>query len=148
MPAHEFQVAEEDHGQRLDVILARRVDGLSRARAKGLIEEGHVRVDGRSKSKSHRVASGEHVVLSELPPPSDFDCEADPETSLRVLVENDRFVIVDKPAGMPSHPLLAGERGTLAGALVARYPEMRGIGYSRREPGIVHRLEHQTFASV
>jgi len=51
---------------------------------------------------------------------------------------------VDKPAGMASHPLRPGERGTLASGLLARYPEMAGVGYSPREPGIAHRLDRDT----
>lgn len=51
---------------------------------------------------------------------------------------------MNKPAGMPSAPLRTAERGSLCGALVARYPEMQGVGYRAREPGIVHRLDTQT----
>jgi 23S rRNA pseudouridine1911/1915/1917 synthase len=144
MPAHEFEATEEDDGERLDVVLARRVEGLGRARAKALAEEGQVEVEGRRRSKSYRLSTGERVVIAELPPSKDFYCEPDSELPLVVLAETDRFVIVDKAAGVPSHPLRAGERGTLAGSLVARYPEMRDIGYSKREPGILHRLDTGT----
>ncbi len=64
--------------------------------------------------------------------------------ALEILLETDGYVVVDKPAGVPSHPLKEGELGTLAGALLARYPEMRGVGYSNREPGILHRLDTDT----
>lgn len=144
MPAHIFEAAEEDEGERLDVVLVRRVEGLSRARAKRLIDEGHVEVDGRRRSKSHRLAIGDRVAIAELPPANDFYCEPDPDLPLVVLRETPTFVIVDKAAGVPSHPLRAGERGTLAGALVARYPEMRDVGYRKREPGILHRLDTGT----
>jgi 23S rRNA pseudouridine1911/1915/1917 synthase len=126
------------------VVLARRVPELSRARAKRLIEEGVVRVDGRRVKKSYTVSVGDRVTLGSLPGPVDFYAAPDPDLSLDVLVENVGYVVVAKPAGVPSHPLKEGEVGTLAGALVAHYPEMRDVGYSKREPGILHRLDNDT----
>ena len=49
---------------------------------------------------------------------------------------------------MPTAPLDTRERGSLCGALLGRYPEMAGVGYRDREPGIVHRLDTQTSGLV
>jgi len=144
MPAAELEIGEDDAGERVDVVLARRIRDLSRARAKALIEEGAVRVDGRRVKKSYIVATGDRVTLDSLPEPVDFYAAPDPDLPLVVLLEAQGYVVVDKPAGAPSHPLREDELGTLAGALVARYPEMRNVGYSRREPGILHRLDTDT----
>ena len=144
MSVAELEMEEGDAGQRVDVVLARRVPELSRARAKRLIEEGVVRVDGRRVKKSYTVSVGDRVTLGSLPGPVDFYAAPDPDLSLDVLVENVGYVVVAKPAGVPSHPLKEGEVGTLAGALVAHYPEMRDVGYSKREPGILHRLDNDT----
>ncbi len=144
MPAVELEMGAEDAGERLDVVLARCMPELSRARAKTLIEEGGVRVGGRRVKKSYTVAAGDWVTLESLPARVDFHAAADPDLALDVLLEKDGYVVVDKPAGVPSHPLKEGELGTLAGALVARYPEMRGVGYRNREPGILHRLDTDT----
>ncbi len=144
MSAIELEMGEDDAGERLDVVLTRRVPELSRSRAKALIEEGGVRVDGRSVKKSYAVAVGDRVTLAGLPGPADFYATPDPDLTLEVLLENECYVIVDKPAGVPSHPLKEGELGTLASALVARYPEMSDVGYSKREPGILHRLDNDT----
>ncbi len=144
MSVAELEIEEGDAGQRVDVVLARRVPELSRARAKRLIEEGVVRVGGRRVKKSYTVSVGDRVTLESLPGPVDFYAAPDPDLSLEVLVENVGYVVVAKPAGVPSHPLKEGEVGTLAGALVAHYPEMRDVGYSKREPGILHRLDNDT----
>ncbi len=141
MPAVELEMGEDDAGHRVDVVLARRVPELSRSRAKALIEEGAVRVGGRLVKKSFTVAAGDWVTLESLPGPVDFYAAPDPDLVLDVLVETAGYVIVAKVAEVPSHPLKEGELGTLAGALVARYPEMRDVGYSKREPGILHRLD-------
>jgi len=72
----------------------------------------------------------------------------DPSAPLSLAYEDAALVVADKPAGMPSHPLAPGELGTLASALVARFPEMANLGYSAREPGIVHRLDTDTSGLV
>lgn len=143
-----MQVEEADAGTRLDVLLVRRVDGMSRAKARRLIQEGLVRLNGRRTRKGVRLSPGDQVRLDALPPPRDFDALADPEGELVVRYEDDHLVVVDKPAGLPAHPLRPKETETLAGRLVARYPEMRGIGYARREPGLLHRLDNDTSGLV
>jgi len=140
----EFEVEEDDAGDRLDVFLARRSSGLSRARAKRMIEEGSVLVDGRRMRKSYVVAPGDRITLESLGPRVDFHARPDPDLPIEIVRETDSYVLVEKPAGVPSHPLEERELGTLAGALVARYPEMRGVGYSNREPGLLHRLDTHT----
>lgn len=144
MQAFELKVGEDDAGQRLDVLLARRLPDLSRGRVKALIEAGAVRVSGRRAKKGYVVTAGDVVLVQGLPGPTDFYAAPDAGLPCEILLENDDYVVVDKPAGVPSLPLKEGELGTLAGALVARYPEMRDVGYSKREPGILHRLDTHT----
>lgn len=144
VPAFELEVEEDDSGERLDVLLARRAPGLSRGRVKRLFEAGEVRLNGRRAKKSALVATGDRVTLESLPGPTDFHATPDPALDIEVVVEREGYVVVEKPAGVPSHPLREGELGTLAGALVVRYPEMRGVGYRKREPGILHRLDNDT----
>lgn len=140
----ELEVVDEDAGTRLDVLLVRRVEGMSRAKARRLIEGGGVQVNGRRARKGARVASGDRVHLDEAPTPSDFPARPDPDLPLNIVYEDAHLVVADKQAGVPSHPLRLDERGTLAGALVARYPEMAVVGYAQREPGILHRLDNDT----
>jgi 23S rRNA pseudouridine1911/1915/1917 synthase len=140
----ELRVEPEDDGGRLDVVLVRRVPGMSRAKARRMIEVGDVRVNGRRARKGARLATGDTVVLEAAPDPTEFHAAPAPHLPLVVHFEDPHLVIVEKPARIPTHPLRAGESETLAGALVARYPEMAGVGYSPREPGIVHRLDNDT----
>src|SRR5262249_5589367 len=63
---------------------------------------------------------------------------------LVIAFETERVVIVDKAPGVPSAPIAPGEKGTIANALVARYPEMAALGFSPREPGLCHRLDTGT----
>ena len=140
----ELEVGEDERGLRLDVFLVRRVPGLSRARARVAIAGGAVRVDGRrARAAGSPVGASARVTLVEAPEPG--DARPIPEEGpLVVLYEDPWLVVVDKPAGVPTHPLVAGERGTVANLLLGRYPEMAGVGYAAREPGLVHRLDNDT----
>ncbi|AKF11299.1 RluA family pseudouridine synthase [Sandaracinus amylolyticus] len=140
----ELEVEAAEAGLRLDVVLVRRVPGMSRAKAREMVESGAIRVNGRSPRKGLRLAPGDHVVLARAPAPSDFHARPDAKLPLHVVHEDPWLVVVDKPAGVPSHPLRENEIGTIASALVARYPEMSGVGYRLREPGILHRLDTDT----
>tara|TARA_B100001750_G_scaffold108724_2_gene85929 strand:- start:608 stop:1564 length:957 start_codon:yes stop_codon:yes gene_type:complete len=137
-------VGDDDAGARVDVFLVRRVEHMSRAKARALTAEGKVRVDGRRVKKGHRVSPGETVRLEELPAPTDFEPVADPDLELTIVHEDDHLVVVDKAAGLPCHPLRPDETGTVVNALVARYPEMRGVGRAVREAGLLHRLDNDT----
>jgi 23S rRNA pseudouridine1911/1915/1917 synthase len=64
-----------------------------------------------------------------------------------VLYEDADLVVLDKPAGLAVHPGAGRRTGTLAHQLLARYPEMVGVGGSGR-PGIVHRLDLGTSGAL
>jgi len=139
-----FTCSEADEGSRLDQVLVGRVPGMSRARARDLAASGKVRLNGKRCPKGARVRAGDRVELEEAPRPADFLPEPDPSETVEVLLEDADFLVVDKPAGMACHPLRPEERGTVVQALLARYPELAGIGYAQREAGLVHRLDRDT----
>lgn len=139
-------VAEEEDGLRADQWLVRRFDGLGRGAARRFLEAGLMRVDGARPRKGTRLRAGARVVLAQRP--GLVSAEADARTDLIIVHEDRWLVVADKPAGVPSHPLRPGELGTLAGALLSRYPEMAEVGYSAREPGILHRLDTDTSGLV
>ncbi|HEY1611263.1 MAG TPA: RNA pseudouridine synthase, partial [Paraburkholderia sp.] len=68
---------------------------------------------------------------------------------LAVLVELPGLIVVDKPAGMPSQPLRAGERGTAANGIAARWPECAALGAPDvRDGGLAHRLDIGTSGAL
>jgi 23S rRNA pseudouridine1911/1915/1917 synthase len=144
-PARTFTVSAEEAGARLDKFLVQRCPELGRRAAADFVQRGLVRVGGRRAVKSQRLAAGDTVTLpldlAEAP-------AAEPELPLDVRLERSDLVVVEKPAGQASAPLSASERGSLAGALLARYPEMKGVGYRAREPGLIHRLDTRTSGLV
>lgn len=148
-------ITELDAGTRLDKLLVQLLPGLGRAGAKRLFAEGRVRVlaagrsgAGRRASKGDVAAAGEVIEIDVDPSEAGGAAVPDPDAPLEVVLERDDLVVVNKPAGVPTAPLDPGERGTLANALVARYPEMASIGFSPREPGLCHRLDTDTSGLV
>jgi len=141
---HRFVVNAADGGERLDKLLAREVPGVGRKLARELSELGRVSVDGRRTRAAHPVSAGAtiEVTLDEAP------AVGEPELELDVRLELASVLVVHKPPGQPSATLRPGERGTLVNALVARYPELTGIGHRRREPGLIHRLDTETSGLV
>ncbi len=130
--------------RRADDALLRGVPGFTRSEVKLLFEQGRVRCAGRRLKKGDRVAAG--MVLEIEAPVQPI--RPDPSVALRVLFESEDFVIVDKPAGLPTAPLSRSSGPSLAAGLLARYPEMQGVGFREREPGLVHRLDNETSGVV
>ncbi|HEU4440367.1 MAG TPA: RluA family pseudouridine synthase [Methylomirabilota bacterium] len=128
-------------GARLDSWLVERLGGLSRMRVKGLIEAGRVRVDARIAKAGYRIREGERVEVV-IPAPPREGLAPEP-VALTVVFEDPDVLVVDKPAGMVTHPGAGRLVGTLAAAALAHAPEMAGVGSPRR-PGIVHRLDKGT----
>ena len=146
-----FTLTDEEGGVRLDKVLCARMPGLGRAAVKRLFSEGRVKLVGSSGAPRRAVKGDVGVAGVEVDveaPSTDTTAVADPDTALTVVLETDRVLVLDKPAGQPTAPLAPGEKGALANALVARYPEVSPIGFSPREPGLCHRLDTDTSGLV
>jgi 23S rRNA pseudouridine1911/1915/1917 synthase len=123
---------------RVDACVRALLPGASRRLVRTLLAEGAVRVNGRTVRKGERVETGDLVELPVLEP-----LAPEPDVPLRVLYEDRDVVAIDKPGGVPGHALDARQRGTMAGALLARYPELAMVG-EPSSAGLVHRLDTGT----
>jgi 23S rRNA pseudouridine1911/1915/1917 synthase len=136
-------VAEPEHGQRLDRLLALRIEALSRTRLKALILSGAVTIGGRTIcDPGHRVNAGDEIRVS-VPPAE----EAEPRPQnipLTIIYEDAELIVIDKQPGLVVHPAAGHAEGTLVNALIAHCGDsLSGIGGVKR-PGIVHRLDKDT----
>jgi 23S rRNA pseudouridine1911/1915/1917 synthase len=143
---HVLQVDADDVGTRVDRFVGLKLT-LSRSKLKALFDANAVKVNGRRVKKGDELAAGQTVEVEHDDSPTDAVADAD-SFALRVLHEDESVVFVDKPAGVPSQPLEAKETGTLANALIARYPEMAKVGDDNREAGLCHRLDVETSGVV
>ncbi len=130
-------------GARLDKWLSEAVDGLSRSRARALVETGAVRVNAAVLTDPRaKVIAG---ALYDLTLPALEPATPKPEAiPLDILFEDAHLLIVNKAAGMAVHPAVGNWSGTLVNALLAHcgdtLPGINGI----QRPGIVHRLDKGT----
>ncbi len=139
-------VGSADRGRRLDLFLAEKL-ALSRAQARRLLARGAVRVDGRllaESAKGRPLVLGATVEVEPFRRPEQQRVLPEPGAALCVLASGPGWLAVDKPAGVPVHPLEEDERGTLLGALCARHPEIHGVGEAGLRSGVVHRLDVDT----
>lgn len=133
-------VPEGLHGLRLDAALAR-LFGLSRTVAAQTAMSGGVLLDGRPAGKADRVRAGALLevrlpVHREWRPPS----EATPVAGLRIVAEDSEVLVVDKPAGVASHPSPGYTGPTVTGGLAAAGYLLATSGAAERQ-GVVHRLD-------
>jgi 23S rRNA pseudouridine1911/1915/1917 synthase len=148
--AQSLEVEVAETGSRLDVFLATRL-GLSRAQTRRLLARGAVRVSGRAVAEAAKgvtLQPGERVEVEPFERPESARVLPQPELPLRLLASGPGWIAVDKPAGMPVHPLDADETGTLLNAAVARHPELQGVGEGALRSGVVHRLDVETSGIV
>jgi 23S rRNA pseudouridine1911/1915/1917 synthase len=127
-------------GERIDRHVAAACQ-LPRNQVQQWIRAGRVRLNGRPARPSEIVAAGDLVECE--PPPARVEEMVPEPGELAVLHEDAELVVLDKPAGLAVHPGAGRATGTLAHLLLARYPEMAGVGGPGR-PGIVHRLDQGT----
>ncbi len=117
--------------------------GMSRAHVQRLIREGRLTRAGQAIRASVPIATGDAL---ELDVPDVRPVEIEPEQiPLRVVYADDDMMIVDKPAGLVTHPSPGHAGGTLVNALLAMGgPETFGGIAGVARPGIVHRLDRDT----
>lgn len=127
--------------ERLDVFLTAHVANATRSKVQQAIRDGTVLVDGRTARPSHPVSPGEQIDITlPKPPPQDATPEAIP---LDILFEDNDLLVVNKPAGMVTHPAYGNYTGTLVNALLYHCNALSSAGDPTR-PGIVHRLDKET----
>ena len=128
--------------ERLDIVLMARNHDMSRSRIKGLIEAGHVKVNGEVVAKAGAKVDEADAIEVFIPPPVPAIPEPE-DIPIDVLYEDEHLLALDKPAGLVVHPAPGHLSGTLVNALLAHCPALGGIGGVSR-PGIVHRLDQYT----
>ena len=147
----DFTVEAHEAGQRIDQVVAKRI-GVSVNEVRRLLDTGKIRVHptlGRLRkstlvrpgtqvqvlASTHR--EGARVVAESYAPVPE-------QGALDVLHRDEAIIVVNKPVAMATHPLRAGERGTVANLLAASHPECSTASADPRDGGFVHRLDQQT----
>ncbi|WP_104140665.1 RluA family pseudouridine synthase [Arthrobacter sp. ZGTC131] len=132
-------VPDELDGSRIDAGLAKLM-GMSRSLAATLIAEGNVLSGGKPVGKSAKLTSG--AVLDVTVPERRDPLEVVEEVveGLKILLDDDDFVVVDKPVGVAAHPSPGWVGPTVVGGLAGAGYRISTSGSPERA-GIVHRLD-------
>lgn len=144
---YRFIADDESRLARLDKFLAAEIEeeelDLSRERLKQLILEGLVQVNGKAVMKPSTGLQGGDMVALTVPEAKPLNLAAEP-IPLDVVYEDGALLVVNKPAGMLTHPTGRTRTGTLVNALLSHCGDsLSGINGVIRL-GIVHRLDRDT----
>lgn len=131
-------VAPEEAGKRADILVAHHT-GFSRSLVAEAVKRGDIRVNGDAVKGSHLVSEGD-VISYELHERAPLLVEAE-AIDLTIVYEDDDVIVIDKPAGMVTHPAHGATSGTLVNALLAH---VRSLPGDALRPGLVHRLDRDT----
>jgi 23S rRNA pseudouridine1911/1915/1917 synthase len=131
-------ISESLEGMRLDAAAAELFGDYSRGRIQKWIRSGDLTVDGRQYKPTHRVCTGETLVL--LAAAGEEDTVLAEDIPLRVVHEDEDLLVLDKPAGLVVHPAPGNPDGTLQNALLHFDPGLAALPRA----GIVHRLDKDT----
>lgn len=126
-------------GERLDAGLAKML-GLSRTQSAELIDNGKVLVNGLSVDKATKLEQDQLIEVDLQVSERVLSVQAEDVAELSVVFEDADIVVVDKPAGVVSHPSLGFEGPSVPGVLLARGIRLTTSGAQERQ-GIVQRLD-------
>lgn len=137
-----FKVAPEKNGARIDVFLSEALGDCTRSRVRLCIIAGAVRADGETILKcGYHVKSGSTLEI-DIRDAEPLKAEAE-NIPLDIVYQDSDMAVINKPAGMVTHPAPGSESGTLVNALLYNLKDLSGINGVLR-PGIVHRLDKNT----
>jgi 23S rRNA pseudouridine1911/1915/1917 synthase len=128
------------HGGRLDKMLVAMAPEFSRSHLQGLIEQGHVRIDGLPvDAAARKLRAGQQVSVDLVPTQESRAFRPEP-IPLDCVFEDAHLIVIDKPAGLVVHPAAGHWSGTLLNAALAHHPGAATLPRA----GIVHRLDKDT----
>lgn len=122
---------------RLDIVLAKKYDNLSRSSIQKMVKNGLAKVNGRVITKVKELVD-ESIDLIEL-----TEVQKDAKhIDLEIIYEDENVIVVNKPKGILTH-----SKGVLNNEFtVADFFELHGCNFAKgtNRTGIVHRLDRET----
>ncbi len=139
----EFIVTPGQKKERIDKFLTAQLEGSSRAKIQKYIGDNRVFVNGEPIRASYRISPNDRIVVS-IPTSAPPDRVTPEEIKLNIVYEDAFLIVVNKPAGMVTHPGHGNWSGTLANALLFHCNRLSTLNDPSIRPGIVHRLDKDT----
>jgi 23S rRNA pseudouridine1911/1915/1917 synthase len=139
-----INVEAKNAGQRLDAYVIDCIPTTSRSLAIQAIEKRWLMVNGRWEKKGYKLNRGDIVSIEQLLEKSDWKACPNPNIRIPLIHEETTFLVINKPMGLPVHPIDPSETDTVINGLLAVYPELAAVGPNPLFPAIVHRLDSET----
>ncbi|MBI2430116.1 MAG: RluA family pseudouridine synthase [Ignavibacteriales bacterium] len=144
----EIHIPPGQSKERLDSYLTSHIENATRTKVQEAIKNGEITVNGRSIKPSYFVQPNDVIAINlNRPDPPEVKAEKIP---LDIVYEDDYLLVVNKPAGMVTHPAYKNYSGTLVNALMHHSEKLSQLHSDEDEefdivrPGIVHRLDKDT----
>jgi 23S rRNA pseudouridine1911/1915/1917 synthase len=128
--------------ERLDVFLTHFVENATRTKVQEAIEAGLVLVNGKPTKASYRVSPNDVINIA-IPQPKRQEVVAE-NILINIIYEDEFLIVVNKPAGMVTHPAYGNYTGTLVNALLYHCNGKLSSANNITRAGIVHRLDKDT----
>ncbi len=141
MKKYRQRINKEIKNKRIDKYLGSIDDIPSRSFAQKLIKNKKVNVNNKIVNKSYLLEKGD-LVEFEMPEPEFVAVEPE-NIPIKIHYQDKDIAVIEKPAGMVTHPSHGHWSGTLVNALIYSLKDLSSIGGVIR-PGIVHRLDKDT----
>jgi len=140
MRARQVRVSAEEAGQRIDNFLARHLKGVPKSHIYRVLRRGEVRVNSGRVQASRKLNAGDIV---RIPPvrtgtatPQPAGAAAGQRLESAILLETDRYLVLNKPAGLAVH----GGSGLSHGVIEALRAARPAAPYLE----LAHRLDRET----
>ncbi len=133
-----FNVPYERAGFRVDQIVAEFCPQYSRSQLQKWIKSGNVLINGKQRKCKDKLAGEEKISVQ---PILVERTDSLPENiDLDIVYEDDKLIVINKPAGLVVHPGAGNTHGTLMNGLLAHNKNQANLPRA----GIVHRLDKDT----
>jgi len=126
-------------GERVDAGLAKLL-GLSRSVCADMITDGLVSQNGKLVSKSDRLMTDAFLEVTLPEPKNRLEIVPVEVEDFKIVYQDEDIIVIDKPAGVASHPSVGWDGPTVPGALLALGIQIATSGAQERQ-GIVQRLD-------
>lgn len=131
-------IPERFAGQRIDTALSEMLPDYSRSKISSWVRSGMATIKGKPFKPKDKADGDEIVTLSIIKEPSvEWSAE---NIKLDVVYQDEDIIVVNKPAGLVTHPGSGNWTGTLANALLHYDSGLQNLDRA----GIVHRLDKNT----
>ena len=142
-----FIVEENENNLRVDVLINKREELISRTRIKNLILKEKLKLNNEIiKSPSKKVLTGDRLILS-IPEPEEASLKPY-NFKLEIIYEDEDLLVINKPAGIIMHPGAGNYDKTIVNALMYYNKDSLSTIGDELRPGIIHRIDKNTSGLV